>query len=269
MNPVIQRLGPGHRAAFWTPLLGFGTFWSSGPDGEQVAEDHVVNLLFDGAYLKHSPAGVHLVDPNHWAFFDRDQPYDHRSVSAGRRTGAYLRYHPALLRQILAELAPDQADAGRFPVATAPASAALLTRWHRALNTPTGPHTEEALLLLAHDLLAHARPHPAHISPRRREAVLEVQQILNRELATTHTLAELGRRVALSPYHLARGFRAHTGRSIHAYRERLRLHRAARALSRRPDLTQLAFQLGFSSHSHFTARFRRYFGVPPSRFTAS
>ena len=31
------------------------------------------------------------------------------------------------------------------------------------------------------------------------------------------------------------------------------------------DLSALAFDLGFSSHSHFSASFRRAFGVTPSR----
>ena len=32
------------------------------------------------------------------------------------------------------------------------------------------------------------------------------------------------------------------------------------------DLTELAMDLGFSSHSHFSARFRRAFGLTPSEF---
>jgi AraC-like DNA-binding protein len=45
----------------------------------------------------------------------------------------------------------------------------------------------------------------------------------------------------------------------------------ARALAELPhadDLTALALDLGFSSHSHFSAVFRRTFGLTPSRFSA-
>jgi AraC-like DNA-binding protein len=35
------------------------------------------------------------------------------------------------------------------------------------------------------------------------------------------------------------------------------------------DLTALAFDLGFSSHSHFSAAFRRAFGCTPSAFRES
>jgi AraC-like DNA-binding protein len=49
------------------------------------------------------------------------------------------------------------------------------------------------------------------------------------------------------------------------YRQALRLRTA---LERLPlsagELTTLALELGFSSHSHFTASFTREYGVPPS-----
>jgi AraC-like DNA-binding protein len=37
-----------------------------------------------------------------------------------------------------------------------------------------------------------------------------------------------------------------------------------RATEPRASLTELALDLGFSSHSHLTAAFHREFGVPPS-----
>ena len=79
------------------------------------------------------------------------------------------------------------------------------------------------------------------------------------------SLAELGKQLGVSPFHLARTFRAQTGFTLHQYRTQLRLRRALVELGRDArDLTRLAFDLGFASHSHFTDTFRREFGVPPS-----
>jgi len=66
-------------------------------------------------------------------------------------------------------------------------------------------------------------------------------------------------------FHLARMFRSRTGFSLHAYRNQLRL-RAALERLRDPgvDLIDIALDLGFSSHSHFTETFRRSFGKTPS-----
>lgn len=67
-------------------------------------------------------------------------------------------------------------------------------------------------------------------------------------------------------FRLCRMFRRLMGTTMHAYREGLRLRAALDALEDpRADLTSIALDHGYSSHSHFTAAFRRAFGVPPSR----
>ena len=68
-----------------------------------------------------------------------------------------------------------------------------------------------------------------------------------------------------SPFHLARVFRAHTGFSIHGYRNQLRLRSSLeRLFEPEVDLALLGRELGYSSHSHFTDSFHRTFGRPPS-----
>jgi AraC-like DNA-binding protein len=53
---------------------------------------------------------------------------------------------------------------------------------------------------------------------------------------------------------------------LQRYVTQLRLARALIELPDSDDLTALALDLGFSSHSHFTLAFRRAFGCTPSRF---
>ena len=66
-------------------------------------------------------------------------------------------------------------------------------------------------------------------------------------------------------FHLARVFKARTGFSLHAYRNQLRLRAALERLAEPGvDLIDIALDLGFSSHSHFTETFRRSFGKTPS-----
>lgn len=92
-----------------------------------------------------------------------------------------------------------------------------------------------------------------------------VRGVLARRYAEPLALADVATAVGMSPYHLHRHFRATTGWTIHGYRDQLRLREGlARVLDGEPDLSALAFELGYASHSHFTARFRRAFGVTPS-----
>ena len=80
--------------------------------------------------------------------------------------------------------------------------------------------------------------------------------------ACTSVAARLG----VSPFHLARVFRARDGLLAppvpHAAAPAARARAAAGRA--RGALTSLAFELGFASHSHFTDTFRREFGVAPS-----
>jgi AraC-like DNA-binding protein len=64
--------------------------------------------------------------------------------------------------------------------------------------------------------------------------------------------------------YLTQLFQQIEGIPLYRYQLRLRLARALDRLDRTDDLTALALELGFSSHSHFTAAFRRTYGASPS-----
>ena len=54
---------------------------------------------------------------------------------------------------------------------------------------------------------------------------------------------------------------------MHAYRVQLRLrHALERVAEPAADLASVALDLGFASHSHFTAAFRRAYGRTPGDF---
>jgi AraC-like DNA-binding protein len=57
---------------------------------------------------------------------------------------------------------------------------------------------------------------------------------------------------------------------VNRFIHRLRLRAALDLLPEyRRDITRLALDLGYSSHSHFTYAFRREFGFPPSAWRRS
>ena len=160
----------------------------------------------------------------------------------------------------------------------------------RVTHVPTGRQT----YLLQHLLVRHLRSRcsdeleaeelasrlvQSALAPQvaRRRAARELTKAEHRELAEAakseiaadlsvrRSLGELAQNLHTSPFHLARVFRAETGFTLAGYRQALRLRAA---LERLPgtdrDLSALALELGFSSHSHFTASFTREFAVPPS-----
>ena len=99
-------------------------------------------------------------------------------------------------------------------------------------------------------------------------AVVErARTLLASQFASTISLAELAQQVGVSSAYLSRAFRAATGETLHAFREDLRLRRSLDLLpDARGDFTRVALELGYSSHSHFSSRFHRHFGITPTEF---
>src|SRR5262249_17308666 len=82
-----------------------------------------------------------------------------------------------------------------------------------------------------------------------------------------HALAQIA---GCSKWRLSRQFRAATEFGVVEFRTRLRLMEARRRLcAANMPLSQLAVELGFAHHSHFTAAFRKMFGMSPSKMRAS
>jgi AraC family transcriptional regulator len=83
------------------------------------------------------------------------------------------------------------------------------------------------------------------------------------------TVRELSVTMHCSPWRLCRAFRRATGQTLTSYRHALRMQIAVERLRESDtDLTELALELGYSSHSHFTHMFRRHLGVTPSEVRA-
>jgi AraC-like DNA-binding protein len=106
---------------------------------------------------------------------------------------------------------------------------------------------------------------------QRHHELVESARVALAESPTSRTsLEELARRLHVSAFHLARIFKARTGFTPHSYRNQLRLRLALDRIHEDGcDLAALAFELGFSSHSHFTDAFRALFGAPPSAARAA
>ena len=99
-----------------------------------------------------------------------------------------------------------------------------------------------------------------------RRQARSVKELLASDPTSAWPIGSLAGEVGCSPYHLARLFRRATGTSIHQYLLRLRLAIALGRLAQgETDLGRLAADLGFAHHSHFSASFRRIFGLTPTQ----
>jgi len=243
----------------------------AGPCGEEEAAASF-NIVFPrtGVFRRHSSSGVTLADANQTLFFRPGEPYQVSHPAPGGDACTVLSFSEARVLE---------ATEGILPVASLLSDAATHGRMRRlrarALSGRAAPlETEERALLLLGDLAARAPRAAGRAAParrqatrrRRREQAEAAREILAARFRERLSLAGVAREVASSPFHLARLFRAETRIPVHRYLNRLRLREAIERIDRgAPDLSALAYEVGFSSHAHFTDAFRREFGMPPSR----
>lgn len=229
-----------------------------------------VHVVVPGTPVVIVPAGAdpHLSTANEVLVYDADVHYRRRLAS---REGDLCRFL-ILDEELAAELGLVSTRSGprlRHCPLTPNGYAA-----HRLLAAMAGGDglavDEFALALLgetARRVTAHGRAVRAtRGGERARSAAVEaVKQLVATRLADPLRLADLAAAVHYSPYWLARTFRRHTGYSIHAFRQQLRLRASLdRLMDAGADLSEVAAGCGFSSHSHYTYAFRRAFGCPPS-----
>ncbi len=102
---------------------------------------------------------------------------------------------------------------------------------------------------------------------QRKQLVFDTQAYLSQKYFEKLSLQEMATELDASPFHLCRIFKSDTGLTIHDYITRIRLRVAIENIQNGTrDLTRLALDLGFSSHSHFTAAFRKAFRLTPSQW---
>jgi AraC-like DNA-binding protein len=96
--------------------------------------------------------------------------------------------------------------------------------------------------------------------------IARAKEYLNGHYVGRVQLTDVARHAGASPAYLTTAFRRTEGVPLHRYLTQLRLAQALVELPHASDLTALALDLGFSSHSHFAAVFRRAFACTPSAF---
>jgi AraC family transcriptional regulator len=140
---------------------------------------------------------------------------------------------------------------------------------HRAVCGDWDAITAEELVvsLLRSALDADTTDHQPRGSTRR--LIRRTKEVLAAHLSCPLRLSDVAGAVGASPAYLTDVFRRIEGVPLHKYVMQLRLSRALDELPHATDLTTLALDLGFSSHSHFAAAFRRAFGCTPSQFRES
>ncbi len=105
---------------------------------------------------------------------------------------------------------------------------------------------------------------PTEISTQAR-AVMSARRLLD-EAEGVMTLAELSKRVGMSPFHLQRLFKRATGLSPREYQSARRMQHVKHGLRKGDDVTTALYEAGFSSPSRLYEKSTQHLGMTPGAY---
>ncbi|MGE0863906.1 MAG: helix-turn-helix domain-containing protein [Vicinamibacterales bacterium] len=268
---------------FASPLLRIGR-WRCPAEHPVFADSGPVSdTLFvfprQSVWIQHDGGRPFVADANTVTYYNKGQPYRRQQLSEAGDHCEWFAVAPDAIADTLAahEPAAIERPDRPFTFTHGPSDPDSYLRQRLVFehvsreSAPDRLFVEEAVLSVLGTVtkLAYQRQGKAAPRPRRLksdvDAVEASRDLIARRYRENLSLSDIGREVGASVFHLSRLFHARTGFSLHAYRNQLRLRAAlARLGERDADLTGIALDLGFSSHSHFTETFRRTFGRTPS-----
>ena len=261
-----------------SPVVCLWDVCCKGSHREESAKESVpaTQLVFPyrGIYVRRVGQDEAVAEVNQVLFFNAGEEYRvSHPVSGGDASLVLLTDEPMLRelapRALLHEGAALAFRGQRLRIDARAQALVALLRHSLRQNLAEPLEAESLALTLVHRALGPRTTHAAGGSVGRQKLVDRVKLVLASDLARRWTLAKIAAEVRGSPVYLTQVFQQVEGLPLYRYQLRLRLARALDLLPQYDDLTALSLDLGFSSHSHFSAAFRATYGRSPSEFRQS
>jgi AraC family transcriptional regulator len=248
---------------------------SVAPPSEELTRHCEINLHRRGWHVRSVARRRYFIDPLHHSLWPADSGFRLSNNTAHPQAATLLFVNERVLEESVATV-PGASAAGVQRLRTSPAHwrSSELTACHaRLLATDCDDRLaiEENALTLIRRVVAEAAGARGWILqspvPRRAAAVENARSYILSRYREPLSLSSIAAACGVAPSTLCAHFPRVVGMSVWRYVQQLRLQEAALALSEgETDLSRLALDLGFSSHSHFAQAFRAQFAQPPSRF---
>lgn len=235
-----------------------------------------LHLVFPyrGLFMRHIGKRELVAEPNQMLFFKPDEPYRvSHPVNGG---DACLSV--SVSEEIFSELARGAEGVNRSKLQPLghsrridPRAQALLAILRHGFRNQIIDlvEAETLALTLLRRSLGESTSHRFTARQNLQKLVDRAKLALSADPGRNWSLAEIGKEVGVSPVYLTQVFQKVEGIPLYRHLTRTRLARALDLLGEFQDLTQLALELGFSSHSHFSSAFKKSFGTSPSDFRRS
>jgi AraC-like DNA-binding protein len=258
-----------------TPLVAAHDVHCRGECRHRSAEEcaGATHLVFPyrGLFMRHVGGTQSVADANHVLLFNGGQGYQVSHPASGGDACLSLSIAQPLLRELApaALLQPRDEPVFRGQSLRIDERAQVLVallRHSLRHGSIEALEAESLALTLVCRSLGPRTAHAPGATRARQQLVDRAKLLLASDLTRRWTLAEIAAEVGGSPVYLTQAFQQVEGLPLYRYHLRLRLARALDRIADCEDVAALALDLGFSSHSHFSAAFRQAYGRTPSEF---
>lgn len=237
---------------------------------ECASHTHFV-FPYRGVYLRHVGGDLAVADANHVLIFNEGQGYQVSHPVTGGDSSLVVSLDRALLaelapRELVCETATYTLNQQHLRIDARAQALVMLLKHSLEHGSIESLEAEGLSLTLVSRAIGPRTARSTTATHARRRLVDRVKVLLNADLSRRWTLAEIAQEIGGSPVYLTQVFQQVEGLPLYRYHLRLRLARALDLVARREDLAALAQDLGFSSHSHFSAAFKQAYGVTPAQF---
>lgn len=240
----------------------------------ECATSTAIVFPYRGLFVRHLGQDEAVGEANQVLFFNQDQEYSISHPLAGGDACLSLAIDGESLRELVpsSSLAPGPSiifREQRMRIGPVALSTAARLRHGLRAGTMETLQAESLALTLVRRAVSDGKIPDRQISFGKRKLVDRAKLVLVSDLSRRWTLSEIGAEVGCSPVYLTQLFQKVEGVPLYRYQLDLRLTKALEEIPSHDNLTMLALELGFSSHSHFSTAFRLAFHCSPSELRKS
>lgn len=281
--PMSGAVTPIDRTIFIAPRMAAGAFRCPVEHPRFIDEGrphyHLMVFPRSVARIEHASARPFLADPRMIVLYHPRQEYRRSAVSPEGDRSDWFGVDDATARDLMNQYGSGKDDReALFPAPYFRCDAALYLHQRQLHNALAGGAieplaAEQAILEVFGEAIRRAHPtllnRARTSSSRTRAAHQDISEaarvLLAADVTASLRLTDIAGRLGVSPFHLCRVFREQTGTTLNEYRLDLRVRMALESITEPArSLSTLAFDLGFASHSHFTAALRKRMHTVPS-----
>lgn len=279
-NHFVRSVLPAERLLYASDLVSIGDFrcrpGEPGFTGGTPCTSWCFVFPRRSVWIQHEGGEWFVADPSVVTFYNRDAVYRRSAISADGDLADWFALAPDVLVDAVAArdaavldrpLRPFRFDRGPVRAHCYLAQRLLHEAVQRGDADPL--EVDEGVIALVEMVMDEAYDYRGLTGVQRYDraggVVEDAKAVLATRVSQRLSLSDIARQLDVSPYYLCHGFRRLTSSTLSAYLLQVRLRLSLERIAAGQTLTDVALEFGFSSHSHFTARFRRAFGLSPSR----